>query len=354
MIRTNPTSNWRQGVTLTEVLVAIFIMGIGLLSLLVLFPLGALQMAQAIRDDRCTHAGINARALADTMIPYTTSNNPNHTLKDDPFTVFPFYATPSTSNPSVTVSGLPLPLPKNGPSYPVYIDPIGVKLTASTVGAKFSPAGGPLFPVYNNPQGISLGSIPRVCPSFMNLAGSFQDLERWCIMTDDIQFQENGKPLLAGGGSLVQRENRYSWAWLCRQRQNYAGTPPTPRGIATTVVVYDRRPFTIGPSGAPAGETVCSVPAGFSTTANTVTLTWTSSVPPNLRPGTWILDATLQPLVGSPPVVASPNGYFYRVVNTPVISGNTATVELHTFPRANSGANGVAVIMEGVAEVYEP
>ena len=34
----------RSGVTLTEVLVAIFIMGIGLLSILVLFPLGALTL----------------------------------------------------------------------------------------------------------------------------------------------------------------------------------------------------------------------------------------------------------------------------------------------------------------------
>jgi prepilin-type N-terminal cleavage/methylation domain-containing protein len=41
-----------RGITLTEVLVAIFIMGIGLLALLSLFPLGALTMAQAIKDDR--------------------------------------------------------------------------------------------------------------------------------------------------------------------------------------------------------------------------------------------------------------------------------------------------------------
>ena len=44
--------NERAGVTLIEVLVAIFIMGIGLLALLTLFPLGALRMAKAIQDDR--------------------------------------------------------------------------------------------------------------------------------------------------------------------------------------------------------------------------------------------------------------------------------------------------------------
>jgi prepilin-type N-terminal cleavage/methylation domain-containing protein len=41
-----------QGVTLLEVLVAIFITGVGLLALLTLFPLGLVDLAQAIKDDR--------------------------------------------------------------------------------------------------------------------------------------------------------------------------------------------------------------------------------------------------------------------------------------------------------------
>ncbi len=38
----------RRGITLIEVLVAIFIMAIGLLAILTLFPLGALRMAEAL------------------------------------------------------------------------------------------------------------------------------------------------------------------------------------------------------------------------------------------------------------------------------------------------------------------
>jgi hypothetical protein len=41
-----------SGITLVEVLAAIFVMGIGLLALLTLFPLAALTMAQAVKDDR--------------------------------------------------------------------------------------------------------------------------------------------------------------------------------------------------------------------------------------------------------------------------------------------------------------
>src|SRR5437879_6957238 len=57
----------RTGATLTEVLVAIFVMAIGLLALLTLFPLGALSMAQAIKDNRTAHSGRNAFAIAEAL-----------------------------------------------------------------------------------------------------------------------------------------------------------------------------------------------------------------------------------------------------------------------------------------------
>ena len=56
--------NRRTATTLTEVLVAIFIMGIGLMAILALFPLGAAQMAQALKDQRSAEAAANASALA--------------------------------------------------------------------------------------------------------------------------------------------------------------------------------------------------------------------------------------------------------------------------------------------------
>jgi hypothetical protein len=54
----------RAGITLLEVLVAIFITGVGLLALLKLFPLGALEMAQAIKDDRTAAVARDAVALS--------------------------------------------------------------------------------------------------------------------------------------------------------------------------------------------------------------------------------------------------------------------------------------------------
>lgn len=54
----------QAGTVLLEVLVAIFIMGIGLLSLLTLFPLGALELAQAINDDRAAAVAADATVLS--------------------------------------------------------------------------------------------------------------------------------------------------------------------------------------------------------------------------------------------------------------------------------------------------
>src|SRR5262245_20567348 len=59
--------NRRNAVTLTEVLIAIFVLSIGLMALLSLFPIGAAQMAQALKDQRCAEcasiAGPQARMI---------------------------------------------------------------------------------------------------------------------------------------------------------------------------------------------------------------------------------------------------------------------------------------------------
>lgn len=54
----------QAGIALLEVLIAILMMGVGLLALLTLFPLGMLEMAQAIPDDRTAAANRNAMAFS--------------------------------------------------------------------------------------------------------------------------------------------------------------------------------------------------------------------------------------------------------------------------------------------------
>ena len=54
----------RSGITLTEILIAILIMGVGLISLATLFPLGLLRLREATRNSR---SGLTFESAADDM-----------------------------------------------------------------------------------------------------------------------------------------------------------------------------------------------------------------------------------------------------------------------------------------------
>src|SRR5262249_46854152 len=97
----------RGGATLVEVLVAIFVMAIGLLTLLALFPLGVLTMVQAIQDDRTSNAAANAQAIAIAL-----------DFRHDPALL------PLFQNPNALVFNN---APTDGPSHPVYVDPFGTR-----------------------------------------------------------------------------------------------------------------------------------------------------------------------------------------------------------------------------------
>src|SRR5256885_1583575 len=101
----------RSGATLLEVLVAIFVMGIGMLALLTLFPLGALRMAKAIQDSRCAHAGASATCMANIK-----------NLRNEPGLANPWNPYLNPFDPNLNAQNNAKP---DGPSYPVFIDPLG-------------------------------------------------------------------------------------------------------------------------------------------------------------------------------------------------------------------------------------
>lgn len=284
----------RPGTTLTEVLVAIFITGIGLMSLLVLFPLGALNMQQAIKDQRSA----DCARIADSLARAFDFRNDGQ--------VFAAYSVPNAA-------------PSGGGSYFAYVDPRGYKITTSPVG------------------GVS--GINRVYPSATYTGIDFTNataISRWCTLQDELTYDVDGAPKLAG--TTVERIPRYSWAWMFQQTRASA-TNPTPSGVNLTVVVYDRRPLVPGSTTPLEEEIPCA--ARFNAGSNIATLSW-SGVKPQLKRGTWILDATTTPQI---------NGYWYRVVAVTPTSANSAEVELHMNARA--GGNGPAVVMDSVVEVFD-
>lgn len=226
----------RRGVTLTEVLVAIFVCGLGLMALMTLFPLGASNMAQAIDDDRCGHAAANASAILRCAWRVSLQ-------------------TPGTD---MSLRNLETNLAGG----PVYIDPLG----NSIYGAAPLP-----------------GGIPR-----LNLGNAnYTDAVRWCSLLDDIDFNPDGTPV-----GPLSRQGRYSWAWMVRWLRD--GTPLVPgksilRALEYQVVVYRNRPMSQNSGGVPRGE--YSYPGNF-VGNNVVEVAYAAGNKPAIRRGGWILDAT--------------------------------------------------------------
>lgn len=281
----------RHGITLIEVLAAIFIMGVGMMAILVLFPLGALSMARALRDDRSANCARNARALA-TM----------HDLRNDP-NVAPWL---STTPPA---GAQPDPL---GPSFPVYVDPY---YYLGLTGA----------------QQTNLSSnVRRVSPSYVTSAAVPIDAaNRWFGMLDDLTFGINGYP-------KQERQGLFTWAYLLRRTQSI-----NPESTELSVIVYNGRSIQV-----PIAETTYGVVAGTSAGDTSLTVTWAAGQDtPELGRGSWLLDVT--PAASGKSV----NACFYRVtvVSEPV--GGQIQVEVQP-PLKNAGLTQV-VWLAGAIDVYE-
>jgi hypothetical protein len=291
---------------LVEVLVAIFVTGVGLLALLALFPLGALTMAQAIKDDRTATAAANARAVAEA-----------HTVRQSP------WSADGAPDPFINPGVVPV-AHSELPSYPVYVDPIGFQAFT----------GVPQGSVW---VGAVAGGLPRRSLRFIHfdpVSGTInppalrnQLTASWFSLLDDITYIKDGNlqglPCPPGSGNgAVQRDGRYSWAFLVKR----------PRSVETkvvdlTVVVYAGRQTSVNLAAGtvlPLGETAYATPtrptgvpasAQYSNrTGKTVlSVTWPATQEkPAVRKGGWVLDASTE-IVG-----ANQNGwahgYFYRVV----------------------------------------
>jgi hypothetical protein len=411
----------RPGTTLLEALIAIFVMGVGLLSLLVLFPLGALSMAEANKNSRTAQAAQNATAVAeatnvrhDALPPLANVNpvfqappnsppapvqfpphvldvfiNPNQPLPNRPLAPATWtpIAWPQLNYVAASPAGYPPnnPIPPNlfqsppkvwpwpqghpGPSYPIFVDPIGLN-----TGGFGNPATNAVGQINVAAPGFSSPGIPRHSVSFVpNPASAY----RWFSLLDDIEFgpagAQNGTPRLLGP-NLLSRAGRYSWAYMLR-RPRYNDTTV----VDLTTILYSGR------ATAFKSENTYG-PVGFDVTTNTVTVTWNPALgqeKPPVRKGGWILDATVRnPFVTvanfpgtdwGPPFQTfrtgypEPHGYFYRVVSVtePIPQTNPPSVllELQSPPRQSTLFQlrpntpvqfyGVLVVMEGVVEVFE-
>jgi Tfp pilus assembly protein PilV len=287
--------NRRAGVTLIEVLVSLFVVALGLLALLTLFPLGALTMAQAIRDDRVAQTAANAVAILKGQDVFSDANVVN---------VLGNGATATT--PTV-----------------VYLDPVGYQ---AYPGAAQSQVGG-------------VAGIPRCTTSAIQAASGQTKtalIHAWFSNLDDLTFTHDGTRLgvpaddqgqpAATSGNPIVREGRYTWAALLRRPRS--GDPAT----EVSIVVYSGRGLNLNAGLTPAGETPYNV-AGAG--GKVVTVSYSGGTVPDIRPGAWILDNTPQ------------HGTFYRVTG---ISVQATTVDFELQEPLKSIPTQV-VLFDNVAEV---
>ncbi len=279
----------RSGITLVEVLIAILVMGVGMISVLVLFPVGILNMRQAMQDDRAANMAANGDATCQA------------------FNLRSVFSPSYLTNPYYLSNTAGLAPFANGVNV-LYVDPWPAYLP--------NPLGGviPRFTVGTRPA--TLGNIL---------------VSRWFTMEDDLDFDPSGLGEQASG--FLTGGSEYTMALLLRLESR------VPLYIDLNVVVYKGRSTVVQQ-----GETVYAAARAQGT--NTLTISYPVRTPaPALRKSGWVLDIT------QPAGATSPNAYFYRIVNyADTAAPGVITAETQTPLLANVSS---LVVMENVIEVFE-
>jgi hypothetical protein len=312
----------RPGASLVEVLVGFGILGIGITSVITLFPFSALTIGQALRDDRTTTcAGVADGELRDV-------HQHNVVEPGDANAQEAYQGTMDSPGTFIQGANGPVQLPAlaksdPGPSYPVYVDPMGVAAGLGPVGTSGQTA------------------IPRVSLKVVNNNPNIA--LRFCSLMDSLTFDGDGQV----ANNFDMRELRYNFAWMLQRpvnRDRYT--------VRMQVVVYNKRAHLYAP---PTSEAV-STGVTFTPGETAITVPSTADV----RKGGWILDATIGTDSANRPLR---HAEFYRIVSVTDL-GTTLALELHKpvvradglYNPSNTGLysySGTMVSMPGVADVFD-
>lgn len=233
-MRTIKTKTRRDGVTLTEALIAVGIMAIGLLALLTFFPLAAIQMARSFKDDRTGSLARNAenlfsvywrdvwtnarstslarRSIYEVIHPNTEPGfqafydpNANYIIQSPAFDDWFIGRPPHTQIPAVRNNDAL-------PSFPVMIDPVGFALQPGNARSWVVGSSNQAAPSAGHNY-IARRTLNQF-PTQFGLSTSAKTT-RMTTLLDDVTFAETGVPDLATGA--VERAGKYNCAWVLQR-----------------------------------------------------------------------------------------------------------------------------------------
>jgi hypothetical protein len=355
-----------------EVLVAIMIMSVGMLAILSLFPIGALNMARAINQDRGTTHGVNS----DSMFRFYWKQS-----WYDPTTgaVWPtnYEAYGHSQEPMLFLlenhaAYGSIPSTSEQPSFPVLVDVVGWQTSVPGSNGQYYVAGSSfpgMFPMrttlrrcinFNNsaypfPWAVTDPFIPFQQPIVFSppnppVLAMYQPIIpagfRLSTLMDEFSYDQAGEPSADGG--QLQRGGRYNVSWLIQRKRN-----DVPHEVDVQVLVFAGR----SPTDNSSAETAFVNTTTFAGSKQIV-VPLNGQSPPPLRRGGWI--------AFSMPVVVSQNGTsstypsldFYRVVAVNDDIPDTLVIEteapIKTYASMGfAGYQGSAIVFDNLIEVFD-
>ncbi|WZO97199.1 prepilin-type N-terminal cleavage/methylation domain-containing protein [Isosphaeraceae bacterium EP7] len=357
----------RRGITLIEILISILIMGVGLVSLATLFPLGLLRLRDAARNSRSgllaesATADIKGRNLLNKQSFLDASTCPwyygsANTLYNPAIPIAPYDPWLEDGPAPPVGNGINLRSGGNyGPGLPVCYDPFWLAITGyygsanpNNKPARFAQG----TDLQSQPDSIGgrtasahgLQRITNFSVDFPTVAAlgtgvaSWQTLQNIFVSPDDIVFnslEDANKPGGASStlpdltpttpGGPLEMKLDYAYSWFFTGHQSDITNDSC---FVGDLVVCNNRPFgveTIGGFDTATGETVVEGIFGYSTpvidsrhaaagvsfgyaprSSRTVLLRWPAGMPdPEVRVGGWIADVTYERLANNEAVKLS-------------------------------------------------
>ena len=371
-----------HGITLMEVLISIMVMGIGLVAVAALFPVGLVAIRNAIRDQRSVLLARSAKATLEVRRDLDLAANTEllHLLtgESDGNLAGTYPILPAgTARVWLTDPGDPVP----GPSYPVLIDPTGASAGApwslrTQVGsfdAALWPGSAAEVTPPNTTERIDRfdargGNHPLAFATqeaaFQYLVGSMDDVIYYPRESANFPGPVHTDPGAPTQQNIV-RDHLYSWTAMVRLPESSADNV-----VELSIAVYDRRVFaaeneraypaqrTSGSAFAGPGFTTVDDPGTEEDERAQLVVTWPQAAgigAPDVPLGGWVLDATNQVGDDDDP---RRNGYYYRVIDrsdmTVVSVGGTSYLQQTLYLEGPARANGtIAVFPKGLVEVFD-